>query len=303
MTDGPTTGKGRNVATEEKMSAAPVRLYVDHMPGHYPDAILLSEATIAFVKGVKELAIILDPSGEIEVGLFPSEPGSFWQNTILRARAEYERRARLYQLAAAAMIWFVQPPLERVRANLWAPILDQYAPELTPAERNRAVEQIERVVSGNVAEKERQLAYQAFSRDPAVTAVGVNVEQTRPRLIVPRSQFFSYSGAIDADVFGLDRSTTTFERVVLISPVLEIGTRRWKLRTAKGEIGATIKDGTFLEHAVLGQLAVPLRGGIQMDVKLETKEKLVDGLWKPVEYNVIEVLGVQSPPTQQRLFP
>lgn len=290
------------MALKPDFGGIPLRLYVDHDPTVFPDAILLSEATIAFAKGVKELSFILDPSERIDIGIFPSEEGSFWQNAFLKAQQEYHRRLHLYHVAAAAMIWFVQPPLERIRSNAWAPILDKYMPEITTTDRAKAFEKVADVATGQVAEAERRAAYQAFSRDPAVNRVGVNVARVRPPVLIPRSDFFTFAGAVDVDVFGEERTTISLERAILVSPVLEIGTRRWKLKTSKGEIGATIKDRKFLEMAVGGRLAVPLSGGIRMDVRLETQEKAVDGLWRPIEHHVIEVLNVEAPPTQGGLF-
>lgn len=283
-------------------SDVPLRLYVDHDPGDFPDAILLSEATIAFAHGVRELAYVLDPSLEFSIGLSPSDTGSFWQNTVLRGREEYERHKRLYQLAAAAMVWFVQPPLERVRDNAWKPYLDKYLPEATEAEKVEAGEGIHRVIEGNVAELERQKAFQAFSKDRPVKGVGVAIERVRPPLIVPRSQFSAFSGASSDSVISLDRTTTSIERAIIVSPVLEMGTRRWRLRTSLGEIGASIKDTAWLERAVAGRLHVPMQGGIIMDINLEIREKNVDGIWRPVEYHVLEVMGVEAPPEQHNLF-
>ncbi|MEN2785014.1 hypothetical protein ACFOKI_14715 [Sphingomonas qilianensis] len=108
-------------AAVEPLDGVPLRLYLDHRQVDFPDAIVVSQATIAFANGVKKLAFLLDPTLDFKIALRPSEQGSYWQNTYLRAKEEDEKRKRLYQLAAASMVWFVQPQMERIRDGQWKP--------------------------------------------------------------------------------------------------------------------------------------------------------------------------------------
>ena len=94
-------------------------------------------------------------------------------------------------------------------------------------------------------------------------------------------------------------------RVIILSPVLEVSNRRWKFATAQGEFGASIKDNDFLEKIVQGQTAVRMRGGVELDVELETKERLIDGVWTIVERNVLRVVDISEPAgsRQDSMFP
>jgi hypothetical protein len=94
-------------------------------------------------------------------------------------------------------------------------------------------------------------------------------------------------------------------RVVIVSPVLEVSGRRWKFATAQGEFGAVIKDREFLEKIVAGATRVRMRGGVELDVELETKERLIDGVWTITERNVIKVLNLHEPPASRQvsMFP
>jgi hypothetical protein len=247
----------------------------------------------------------LDPSLEFQIALRPSVSGSFWQNTYLRAQEEYEKRKRLYQLAAASIVWFVQPPIERARQEAWRPILDKYMPESSAAERDTQSNEIRRVLSKSAAEAERQAAYRALDRDTAIIGVGANIEKVRPPIIVPRANFGRFAGREETVSTELDRTTTGALHVVLVSPVLDTGNRRWKFATAQGEFGAAVKDKAFLERTVRGQVGVPMRGGIEMDILLETRERLIDGVWQIVERNVLRVDAVHAPrPDRQgSMFP
>jgi len=289
----------------EPLDGVPLRLYLDHRQGDYPDAIVVSQATIAFVQGVREIAFLLDPTLDFQVALRPSTEGSYWQNTYLRVQAEYAKRKSLYQLAAASIVWFVQPPLERIRGEQWRPILDKYLPEATPAERDEQSSAISRVLANQVAEKERQAAFRALDRDTSITAAGVNIEKVRPPLLVPHSRFAAFSGREENVTSELDRTTTGSLHVTLVSPVLDTGNRRWKFATAQGEFGATVKDKEFLDRTVRGQVGVPMRGGIEMDIVLETRERLTDGVWQIVDRNVIEVEAVHAPTPERQgsMFP
>lgn len=289
----------------EPLDGVPLRLYLDHRQGDYPDAVVVSQATIAFANGVKELAYLLDPTLDFKFAIRPSAEGSYWQNTYLRAREEYEKRRRLYQLAIASMIWFVQPPLERIREELWKPFLDKYLPEVPAEKREEEARAIDRVTASPVAEKERQAAFRALDRDTAIVGTGVNIERVRPPLIVPQADFARYSGREESVSTELDRTTVGPLHVVLISPVLDVGNRRWKFATAQGEFGATVRDRAFLERTMRGQAGVPMRSGIEMDVMLETRERLIDGVWQIVDRNVVEVQSVRAPAPDRQgsMFP
>jgi len=288
---------------EADFDGVPLRLYLKLEQGHVADLVAVSQASIAFANGVREIAYLLDPTLNLRVGLMPQSPGSLWQSTVLAAQEEYKHRQVLYQLAAASILWFIQPPLERVRDNWWGPALDRYLPGATDEEKRQVV----RVIGPDVAERQRQDAYSAFGRDERITGVGVTIEKRKPPedFIVPRSEFSWRAGREPVIATSLDRSTVGPLHVILVSPVLDTGTRRWKFATAQGEFGAAIRDERFLQQVIKGDMSIPLKAGIEMDVQLETKERLINGVWQVVERNVIEVDGLTAPvgDRQMPLFP
>lgn len=287
------------MATDESSDGVPLRLYLQLQEGHVADLFVVTQAVAAFAAGVKELAYILDPSLDLYIGLEPSLPGSLWENTLLRAKAEYKKRQVLYTLAASATIWFMQPPAERIRDNLWEPILDRYLPSAAP-ERAEAEADVKRVTSGRVAQRERQQAYRALDRDTGIEAVGVSVELKRPAVLVPRAEFSMRAGVAENVTGEEERVTVGPAHANLIRPVLDGTPRRWKFSGAQGEFGATMKDQKFLAAVLEGRTGVPLRAGIEMDVVLETRERFSEGVWQIVERNVVEVLGIRAPPSDRQ---
>lgn len=146
-----------------------------------------------------------------------------------------------------------------------------------------------------------------LKRDENVNGVGVTIEKRRPpqELLVPRSEFGVRSGREEVASTELDRTTRGSLHVVLVSPVLDMGTRRWKFATAQGEFGASIRDEKFLSQVIQGQLSVPLKAGLEMDVQLETRERLINGVWQIMERNIVEVEKLSAPigDRQMVLFP
>lgn len=70
------------------------------------------------------------------------------------------------------------------------------------------------------------------------------------------------------------------------------------------DIEAVVKDQDFLERVLHGRLGLPMQRGIEMDVDLETKERLIEGVWRVTERNIIAVRQVYPPPppSQSDLF-
>lgn len=291
----------------EKQSV-PLRLYYKLEKGHTANAEVIARASLAFVAGVKELAYVLDPSAKLQVGIEGHEDGSLWEDLRLifdRAKAEYQEHPARYGFALAALAWIMAPPAERVRDIAWQPILDKYLPDATDEDLAEAKRLIEVAESGKVADRERQQFYREVARDTGILGVGVNIERDRPAWLVPREDFPAYSGQSPVIESELDRTTTGPMRVIILSPVLEVSNRRWKFATAQGEFGAVVRDREFLEKIVSGQTQVRMRGGVELDVELETKERLIDGVWTITERSVVRVIEIIEPQAsrQSSLFP
>lgn len=285
-----------NLLNEE--AGVPLRLYYKLEEGHTANAEVVARASLAFIAGVKELTYVLDPSLKVQVGIQGYADGSLWEDLLLlinKGKAEYQTRQTRYGLALAALAWILTPPFERVRDIVWDPILAKYLPDASDEDLAEAKRLIEVAESGKVAAREKEQFYREVSRDTGITGVGANLDRGEPARIVKRAEFPAYSGQSAVIESSLDRTTAGPMRVIILSPVLEVSNRRWKFATAQGEFGAAIKDREFLEKIVAGQTKVRMRGGVELDVELETKERLVDGVWTIIERNVLRVIDINEP--------
>lgn len=294
------------VSDEE--AGVPLRLYYELKKGHTADAEVIARASLAFIAGVKELSYVLDPSLRVQVGIQGHAEGSLWEDLLLlvdKAKAEYLAHPARYGLALAALAWIMAPPTERIRDNAWQPLLDKYLPDATDDDIAEAKKIIAAAENGKIAVREKQQFYREVARDTGITGVSANIDRERPEWVVPRSAFNRYSGGGPVIESGLDRVTVGPMRVIILSPVLEVSNRRWKFATAQGEFGAAIKDRDFLEKIVAGATRVRMRGGVELDVELETKERLIDGVWTVVERNVLRVIEISEPAftRQGSMFP
>jgi hypothetical protein len=152
-------------------------------------------------------------------------------------------------------------------------------------------------LEGGTGEKQAQKLFRELERDKAIRGVGVSPDpRQKPLVIVPRAEFSDRGGFIKMDQTAKRRrSHTEIKRVVLISPVLVAGQRRWRfLASDIGEFGAPIKDEVFIDHVLAGDLASLFRSNTELLVELETIEEFTGEVWKPVERNVLRVIGLPT---------
>jgi len=292
----------------DDQSGVHLKIYYTLEDGHTANAEVVARASLAFVAGIKELTYVLDPSFSVRVGIQGHDDGSLWENLLLiadKAKAEYESKPTRYGLALAAIAWIIAPPAERARDIVWQPLLDKYLPEASAEDVAEANRLIGVASGGRIAAKEKEQFYREISRDTGITGVSVNIEKRTGPWLVPRSEFPLYSGQAPTIQSDLDRSTVSPMRVIILSPVLEVSNRRWKFATLQGEFGAVVRDKQFLEQIVAGQTPVRMRGGVELDVELETKERLVDGVWTVTDRSVLRVIDIMEPPSsrQTSMFP
>jgi hypothetical protein len=289
-------------------SGVPLKLYYTLEDGRTANAEVVARASLAFISGVKELYFVLDPSLKVQFGLIGHEDGSLWENLVIKfdkAREEYYKKPTRYGFALAAIIWLLSPPFEHLRDVAWQPFIEKYLPHASAEDLVEARKLIEIAANKKIATKQKEQFYREIYRDTGISGVSVNVERDKGPWIVQRAEFPIYSGQSPIIESELDRTTSGEMRVIILSPVLEVSNRRWKFATPQGEFGAVVRDKAFLEHIVTGQTSVRMRGGVELDVELETKERLVDGVWTVTERNVLRVIDIIEPPAsrQSLLFP
>jgi hypothetical protein len=287
------------------MTTAPITLYLDLEPGQVADLEVVARASLAFAAAVKDLAYIIDPSLDLRIELESGTEGSLGLNNRLRNLKE--KAGETFTLAAViggVMGWFGGEVAHYGFEKLMEHITGEDHRGFTPEQRKEFEEMLRKSREGKVAEQHVHRIYQELDRDPMIRGVGATqVQGERPAVIVPRSEFAARAGRAAPREETINRRVRVEDvQVLLISPVLLPGNRRWKLKSAQGEFGAAIKDADFINRVLAGTTNVRMKAGIEMSVELETAEEFRHGVWEVVERNVLHVNGLVEPPAQGDLL-
>jgi hypothetical protein len=289
---------------------APISLYLDLEEGQTPDLEVIARAALAFASAVREAIHVVDPSMSVRVELISGTDGSLSLNALIRSIrstvSEKLTREVLIAVAATAATWFA---LETGRWT-YEKILDHVTgmrevSHLSDDDKDAIAQKVADLLTKRTAHQKVEQVYHELSADRAVRGVGAtNRAGERPSTIVPRDEFAGRSVGMDL-IEGEEivrRVRRTHERVVLIRPVLETGTRRWQFSGSEGRFGAAIKDETFLNNLLNGHTAVPMVAGIEMDIALETTEEFRENVWVVINREVVRVGQIYSPPVQTDLL-
>lgn len=283
------------------MTAQPLSLYLDLEPGEVADIEVVARTALAFSAAIKELVYISDPGLDVRVELASSTAGSLSLNAVIRSlKARAEERPILAAVAATSLLWFGNYAFNEVIDHI------RGKDELSDEDVQRIADRVTANLAGRVAQPQVQKVYQELERDKRIKGVGATVVAgERPKSIVPREEFARRADpAIITNVTTeTRRSRKRRERVLIVRPVLVPGMRRWRFNSAEGEFGALIKDEDFVANLLAGRIRLPMIGGVELDVLLETEEELQDGVWMPKEWTVWEVYGPHYQPLQGGLFP
>jgi hypothetical protein len=298
----------------------PISLYLDLPEGETADLEVAARASIAFAEAIRELAYILDPSVEIHVDLVSGTAGSLSINSLIRAvksvthkkktinhpdgRIEETEELSIIGAALGIVMFFgVETAHYTIdRALDYLTHKDEFS-HLSETDKKDIARRVTDALNHNAAKPKVEKVYSEVERDQRIRGVGATTTPgATPDVLVPRSEFVVRAGRGEVIEQGVKRRTAHDRvRVMLISPVLVPGDRRWRLKSAQGEFGAVIKDKEFVEKVLSGRTRVPMVAGIEMDVDLETVEDLQDGVWQPVERSVTHVVRLHPPPAQGTL--
>lgn len=284
------------------MAEAPISLYLDLEPGETADLEVVARAALAFASAVRETAFIFDPSIKVRVELESGTEGSLSLNTIIKTlRERAAERPILAAIIMATLGWFGNYTATEIADALRGPD----SVNLTDEQVQELVDKVVAAVDGRVAAPQVQQVYRELERDPAIRGVGATTSKGDvPREIIPREEFAirSESRLLPMPEDGKRRPRVEKVRVIIVSPVLKVSNHVWRFQSAEGEFNARIKDMVFLGRLVAGDITLPMKGGVGLDVVLETIEEFQSGVWVPVERSILEVLGRHDPIESGDLF-
>lgn len=285
------------------MSTTPISLYIDLFDDQVADLEVVARASLAFSKAIKEVAFIVDPSIEVRVELASGTEGSLSLNSLIRLVRGNANPAALKKVALAILFYFALESrdfvFDKAMEALTGKVVGEQEEPVTKADLEAFLKQLQE----HPVQPQAQQVFRELERDPAIKGVGATINPgARPEQIVPRSEFSDRAGTRQIIEHGIHRRVVKDRAsVILISPVLIPGERRWRLRTSTGEHGFTIKDKDFMDAVLSGRTSIPMVAGIELEVEIETQEEFRDGVWVILERDVTHVSGLTRPPTQQSL--
>ncbi|ACL58486.1 hypothetical protein Mnod_3577 [Methylobacterium nodulans ORS 2060] len=280
------------------MSADQLSLYLDLEEGQKADLEVAARAAIALTATVREIAAFIDPFSDVKLELIDSSEGSLFLNTKVRfLSAAGPKEMTLYAVLFVCLTWIgtsaVGFVVEKIEDHVWEQAFGKDFAKLSDDDKKDIADLVARAIEANAGKKPSERLYAELSQDPAVKGVAVTKDRNKkPSSIVPRSEFASRSGGAVRNERVIQRRTTRgIRKVILVSPVLVPGKRRWKFRIGKEEFGAPVHDTQFVDAVLSGKFPIVMKSNVEMTVDLEVTEELNDGHWEAMDYNVWRVLG------------
>lgn len=295
------------------MEQVPLSLYLQLKQGERADLAAVSRAAIEFAQVIEAMAAEVYPDCIISVEAISATDASFGWNTvvkfyedvkagILAGAAKNPKKAWLAAFVALRILNnAIDWSQDKVMDWLISPDAPPEARTLSDAERVELAQAIVGELRKGTAEDEADRMFRELRRDPKIEGAGVtSIAGKRPMLIVGKADFLKDRG--EPDQVENERIVSRRIHTTLVSPVLMLGDRRWKFRSATGEFGAPIRDQEFLAKVLDGNIDIRLRAGLVMEVDLETKERLDAGVWVIESRAVTKVYGWRNAPEQQDLL-
>lgn len=270
------------------MEDVPLCLYLDLKPGEKADLEVVAQAALHWVSGLRTAATAIDPNAQIRIELLDASDGSLSLNTFLSwaesQLAQIEKGAKRYPRLlglAVALALFVAD-------DVGQHYLDQYLwgdPVISLSDEDRALlrELIGTAAKAPEVQSQSRRFFKSLEHDPSIAGVGVSEQRgVRPATIIPSTEFAQRGGLWAIEEDEKERTLRPVLDVTLISPVLLSRPRAWTFRPeGLPEFTATMKDRRFLAALDDDHVRERLRTGIPMTIRLEVKEKKVDGDWVP----------------------
>jgi len=280
------------------MSDGELSLYFGLQEGQRADLEVVAAAALEWVASIRAAAREIEPSAQIRVELINAAESSLRLNAILdwleaqlaRIDEGSGKHWRLKKLAIALAIFV---------PTVGYPTYEFYLGDksFTSEDRKTLHELLDTVKKNPEIGVHRQNFFKAIERDRSITSTGVSEgHHDRPVIEVPRDQFAERTGVwqiLSEDE--QERTTRTIVDVLLVAPTLVPTPRAWIFQLLEGlpEFSAIMKDKRFLSALEHNHVRERLRVGIRMTIRLEIKEKKVDGAWvlKHKGRSVIEVIS------------
>jgi hypothetical protein len=295
-------------AVGPELATEPVSLYIDLVPGAKADLEVIARAALAFSGAVREFAYIIDPSLEVRIELVSGTESSLSLNSWFKSKlARQLDSLSLAALSTGILMWLGIHAAEFAYDEVLRAITGHgEMAEISPEQIDALAKKVVQAIEAQNGTQHATALFRELESDPAINGVGATREPgARPANIIPRTEFHNRTvqasghGTLESDGRRDPRTVITIETLTLVSPVLLKGNRRWKFLGRDGEFGAVIKDPTFLDSVLRGLSAIPMAGGIRMEVELQTiSDPIEQGAWQVRVRNILRVRKVTPPAVQ-----
>jgi hypothetical protein len=294
------------MAAIETVPQDTVSLYLDLAPSAQVDLEVAAKAAIEWARALKAAAMAVDPSFEYRVNLVAAEPGSN------RWLAKVERSNVNQAIERAKSKWENTPLIFRMGIGLAVVIPITVIPTYDFYFGDDGFSEKQKVELHDVFEKASQSPtvkvhktgiYKTSQRDRNIVGLGGGVpdrENWRPRDIIPSNRFAEGAGLfeLEADIPLRERTVPQTLDVILVSPNLDNPRLAWVFRQEgiPGTIKASMNDEKFLAALESQVVRETLRTHIPMKIRLEIKQRNIDGEWVVIRRgrSVVEVISPET---------
>lgn len=276
-------------------------LYFDTAEGELADLEVAAQAAIEWSRGLKAAAMAVDPRCDYRVTLVAARPGS--SNWIARIERSAPNRA----VARVGRGWKKIPVIMRLGIGLAVAIPLTIDPTIeywlgddgfTEKQKSELREIYEHAAHDDQVKTHNRLIYKTAQKDRKIIGIGTGIprgDNWRPKTTVPSNRFAEADGlfALQEEA-SKERTIPQTLDVVLVTPRLENAARAWTFRQEglPGTFNAVMKDKDFLSAMDRSAVRETFRLNIPMRIRLEVKQRLVDGEWRVTRQgrSVVEVL-------------
>jgi len=278
-----------------------VSLYLELQPGENVDLEVAAAMAIDWSRAMKAAGAAIDSTYDYRVSLIAAKPGSKnWLAKLERSKAN--------QLAKDVQAGWEEVPLIlrwTIALVVVIPLTAHPTWEYWMGGQgfsDKQMQQLElafaraRVDDTLLAQKRKM--YKDAQRDRTIIGIGGGVPDGpdwRPNNTVPSNQFYEVDGLFDLEEEVFERTTPQELDVILVAPDLENAHRAWEFKQQgiPGRIRAIMRDDRFLNALETSSVKERFRTEIPMRIRLEIKERKVDGVWKVPRggRSVVEVIS------------
>ncbi len=278
-----------------------VSLYLELKTGEEVDLEIAASMAIQWSRAMKAAGAAINPEYNYRVSLIAAKPGS--KNWLAKIE-----RSKLNQFAKDVQKgWEEIPLILRWTIALAVVIPGTAVPtwnywsgneRFSETQVKQMDEAFERVLKNESFKGHKRKMYRDAQRDRSIKGVGGGVPdgpEWKPAKTVPANQFAFGDGLFENEEEPAERITPLELDVILKAPDLENAHHTWVFKQPgiSGTIRAVMRDDHFLEAMEKSEVRERFRTEIPMRIRLEIKERFVDGEWKVPRggRSVVEVIS------------